>query len=255
MDKNLSLKQLEQEEQYSVPYHYIPLLQKGNFSQSLSWSWGMHYLAGIELVLSVLKRESFSSVLDVGCGDGRFLREASNAFEGVKFHGIDYSEKAIAFARAFNPSLSYSCFDIETESLDKKYDVVTMMEVLEHIPPGNVPTFLESVSQALSPGGRLFLTVPHINKMVNDKHYQHFSNETLRNALEPHFRVQQIMPFDRQSRVIGRLTRLLGYSGGNYIITNRWINTVLFRRVLKGCLNEQSESKASRLLAIAEPRG
>lgn len=64
-----------QEDQYDYPYHYIPRVENGQFSQSQYWSWGMHYLGGIQLILEQIDSYSFDSLIDVGCGDGRFLRE------------------------------------------------------------------------------------------------------------------------------------------------------------------------------------
>lgn len=246
--------QVVQEEQYRLPYHYIPSHDANGFSQCVSWSWGMKYLGGLEVVLDQLKAVEFSSLIDIGCGDGRFLPEVKSRFPETKLLGVDYSDRAIALANALNPNIEFRVADIASMAMDERFDVATMIEVLEHIKPDQVHAFLSSTSTLLNEKGKLLITVPHINKEVNDKHYQHFSSDSLRSVLEPHFHVQKIIPFDRHSRAISLLTRLLGYSGNNYIITNPWINTLLFNLVLKGCLNEQPESRSGRLLAIATPR-
>ncbi len=87
-----------QEAQYDYTYHYIPHVKNGQFSQSQYWSWGMHYLGGIQLVLEQINSYSFDSLIDVGCGDGRFLRELATEYPSVDTLGIDYSERSIAMA-------------------------------------------------------------------------------------------------------------------------------------------------------------
>lgn len=251
-ETKLSKNQNVQESEYFIPYHYIPERDADGFSQTLYWSWGMRYMAGIELVLSVLKENVFKSVLDVGCGDGRFLREVLNFCPDATCLGIDYSDKAIAFAKAFNPQIDYVCLDITTTRLDRQFDIITMGEVLEHIPPEQVPLFLKSVANLLTPNGKLILTVPHANKRVQAKHYQHFSSTSLRLAMEPFFTVERVMPFDRMSRITGWMSRVLGHNGNNYIVTNRKLNLLLYKRILGGCLNEQPEDRCGRLLAIAK---
>lgn len=251
----LSKVQSIQESQYQYPYHYLPEFADGKFSQAKYWSWGMQYLGGLELVLSRLNDLNFKSLIDVGCGDGRFLREVNKNFDQVQLLGVDYSSSAIQLATALNPSIEYKCLDITSSFLEQKYDVATMIEVLEHIPPKDVSAFLDSVRDLISPAGVLIVTVPHVNKRLNAKHYQHFSSNTLRHVLSDSFQVDVIMPFERLSRLNNYMLKLLGYTSySNYIITNHTLNSLLYERILSGCLNEQSENKCGRILAIAKPK-
>lgn len=240
-----------QEGQYELPYHYIPHSSRSGFSQAISWSWGMRYLGGIEAVLAKLSDAEFESIVDIGCGDGRFLREVENRFAGKRALGVDYSSRAIAFANAMNPELDYRCVNILEQTVNGRFDAATMVEVLEHIPPARVSDFLQAARGMLEVDGILVLTVPHVNKPVADKHYQHFSSESLREALAPHFRVERIVPFDRISRLTDWMTRLLGAVERGYVITNRRLNSYVYRRVLRGCLKEQPENRCGRLLAVA----
>jgi len=252
MDYQQSLQEL----QYQFPYHYIPIHDDHGFVQVAKWAWGMNYMGGIEAVLAQLQKYEFTSLIDIGCGDGRFLREVASRFQVSKHNlmGVDYSRHAISLANAMNPRLAYLCQDITHEILNDHFDMATMVEVLEHIPPADVEGFLASVARLLKPSGRLILTVPHINKGVSAKHYQHFSAYSLTQVLDKDFIVDQVIPFDCLSRTTVLLLRLLGYYGDNYIITNRWINNRLYKRVLNSCLIPQPENRCSRLLAIARAR-
>lgn len=243
--------QKSQENQYHFPYHYIPINAPDGFKQAVSWSWGMHYLAGIEAVIAQLKKYHFESIIDIGCGDGRFLREVSNHFILDKAIGVDYSTRAISLAQAMNPNLDYRCLDITHQSLEERFDIATMIEVLEHIPPPNINAFLKEVATHINPNGLLILTVPHENKTLQEKHYQHFTTESLTKFLNDDYYVEKIIPFDRISRLKKRLIRLLGYSGKNYVITNKAMLNWAYGQVLEGCLKPQSEKECSRLLAIA----
>ena len=246
--------QKTQESQYAFPYHYIPNIdENNNFSQFVSWSWGAWYIGGMQAVLAQLRYKKFKSLLDVGCGDGRFLREVAreSSYSEKILMGIDYSDKAIALAKAMNQNIEYKCLNIMTSNLKQKYDVATMVEVLEHIPLNEVKEFLSAVARNLEKEGLILLTVPHKNRKLQEKHYQHFTSETLRSSLQDSFKVEKIIPFDATPRVVVILMRLLGYTGKNYIITNTKINNFFFNKVLQGCLTEQSEHRCSRLLAIA----
>lgn len=246
-----SKEQHIQELQYSFPYHYIPKRHGEDFSQVHFWSWGAKYLGGLERVLRALSKIEFDSVVDIGCGDGRFLGELSKVRPDVDKVGIDYSDRAIAYAKAFNPGLDFRCVDLTICDLGRKFDIATMIEVLEHIPLGQIEQFLLGVAQVLKPDGVLVLTVPHSNKPVSSKHFQHFTSRSLRAVLSKYFEVEVIEPFDRERRWLRLLSRAMGFHGNNYILTNKTLNNFYFRCVLNDCLRTLPEEHCGRLLAVA----
>jgi|WetSurMetagenome_2_1015567.scaffolds.fasta_scaffold01106_6 2-polyprenyl-3-methyl-5-hydroxy-6-metoxy-1,4-benzoquinol methylase len=97
------------------------------------------------------------TLLDVGCGVGRFLQGAHST--GWSVEGIDFSEKAVEIGRR------YAKFPMRAGSLDdeirsgKRFNVVTMFEVLEHL--SQPVTFLEKCKMALERNGSIFCTVPN----------------------------------------------------------------------------------------------
>jgi len=78
------------------------------------------------------------SVLDVGCGGG--ILAESMAGKGAKVLGIDLGEKALGVARLHKlesgTGVEYRLVAAETLALETPgaYDVVTCMELLEHVP-------------------------------------------------------------------------------------------------------------------------
>jgi len=106
-----------------------------------------------------------AAVLDVGCGGG-ILAEAM-ARRGAKVTGIDLSEKALKVAQLH---LLESRLDVEYRSVSAedyaaahagKFDVVTCMELLEHVPePG---AMVAACARLVRPGGQVFFSTINRN--------------------------------------------------------------------------------------------
>lgn len=238
--KVLYEEQRTQEAEFAFPYHYIPTWQNGGFAQTKYWHWGFRYLGGIQVVLDQLATLSFDSLLDIGCGDGRFIREVAIRYPDRTLLGVDYSERAVGLAKALNPGLDYQVTDVTTELCPKNFDIVTLIEVLEHVPPEHVSAFITGVAGALNAQGRLILTVPHTNKSVNAKHFQHFNSDLLYKILTPYFADIAFIPFDSRSKVITILLHLIGGQGNHYVLTNasvlKWFYKMYCKRYL--CTDE-----------------
>jgi len=245
-----------QEQQYEFPYHYIPHLDPGTgrFTTTRHWSWGMRYLGGLELVIQELEREPTQSVIDIGCGDGRLLRELGNRHPEWSLAGVDYSQRSIDLARAMNPGVRLEACDITRDPVADLADAGTLVEVLEHIPPDAADDFLRAAAGCVRPGGRLIVTVPHTNKKLNEKHYRHFDGRLLRDVLEPHAAVESIIPFDRRSRVMWLMQKLLGGHGKRFVITDPAVNTRLYRHYLRHHHRGFDESICGRIAAVCRVR-
>jgi len=118
----------------------------------LAWIDGLAPLAG-------------KQVLDVGCGGG-ILSEAM-ARLGARVTGIDLSEKPLRVAELhlLESGLSVSYQRISAEELSAirpaTYDVVTCMELLEHVPyPSST---VAACAKLLKPGGRAFFSTINRN--------------------------------------------------------------------------------------------
>ena len=104
-------------------------------------------------------------VLDVGCGGG-ILAEAI-AKKGANVKGIDLSEKALKVAElhSLESEVQVSYELIAAEALAAReagqYDVVTCMEMLEHVP--NPSAIVQACATLVKPGGRLFFSTLNRN--------------------------------------------------------------------------------------------
>lgn len=242
-----------QEAQYSFPYHHIPSVRKAKFSAVRYWSWGFRYLGGIQLVLDQLADTQFSSLIDIGCGDGRLLREIGTRYSGKHLLGIDASSRAIQLAQALNPGLQYQTIDLVEERIPEKFDVATLIEVIEHIVPDNLPEFIRAVADTLVENGRLILTVPHDNTPVTRKHYQHFNSAKLRTLLEPHFDNFAFIPFDvpaSRSLFMWLIQRILGPKGKFFLLTNARLLYLFYAAYLKHYLYARDENRCERIAVV-----
>lgn len=101
------------------------------------------------------------SVLDVGCGGG--ILSESMARKGAEVTGIDLSTKALRVAQlhaleANTANVSYREISAEAMALEQAggFDVVTCMEMLEHVPdPASV---VKACSELVKPGGWVFFS-------------------------------------------------------------------------------------------------
>jgi len=122
-------------------------------------------------------------LLDVGCGGGLVAEPLS--FMGANVTALDPSKINIEIARAHQQKsaskVSYVNSTIEELAINKKYDVITCLEVIEHV--DNIEAFLKKLTAHLKPGGVLFVAT--INRTLKSLLFAKFTAEYILNWL-PH---------------------------------------------------------------------
>lgn len=107
--------------------------------------------------------ESFggrNNILDVGCGNGGFVKAALQ--QGYIAEGIELSQPAVDVAQRFG--LPVTKVDFFSKSiLDSSRDIVTMFEVIEHLP--EPVEFLRRAEIVVKPGGLVYLTTPNFDSL------------------------------------------------------------------------------------------
>lgn len=167
---------------YQYPYHHIPHLDKDGYATIFrKLDWGVHYLCLLCEAKNTIEELNVESLLDVGCGDGAFINMLKKS---IDMTGVDLSEQAIYFAQGFNSNHA-QIMQMDAGDLNKSFDIVTAIEVLEHIPDNAVEGFLDTLVERTKKGGYIYATVPSTNLPLNKKHYRHYNFSLLEQHMQP----------------------------------------------------------------------
>ena len=103
-------------------------------------------------------------ILDIGCGGGLLSEPMSRM--GANVTGIDASDKNIKIAKLHSKKnklkINYLCSSPEKLKIEKKFDVILNMEIVEHVE--DLDFFLKSCSKLLKKNGLMFVAT--INKTL-----------------------------------------------------------------------------------------
>lgn len=104
-------------------------------------------------------------VIDIGCGGG--ILAESMARKGANVTGIDLSEKALKVADLHSlesgVNVRYKLIAAEAMAAEEagQYDVVTCMEMLEHVP--DPAAIVQACAALVKPGGNIFMSTLNRN--------------------------------------------------------------------------------------------
>lgn len=141
--------------------------------------WFLRYVGDNYLPhLSGLDRNK-AAILEIGCNKGFALL----ALEHVGFKnifGVDMSPADIRVAKELVPSAKFQVGDAHPylRKNKKKFDVILLKAVLEHIPKDEVVPFLKSIREGLKEGGLVIVDVPNMDWIASQhERYMDFTHE------------------------------------------------------------------------------
>lgn len=106
------------------------------------------------------------SVIDLGCGQGGFLRTLKARRPDLRLAGVDHNANAIAGLRADGiEGHTGDVTDFASREEDS-FDVVCAFQILEHV--GDPMSLVKAAARLLSPFGRLFVSVPHRERLLRE---------------------------------------------------------------------------------------
>jgi 2-polyprenyl-6-hydroxyphenyl methylase / 3-demethylubiquinone-9 3-methyltransferase len=104
------------------------------------------------------------NILDIGCGGGLLSEPMCRL--GANVTGIDASKRNIQIAKVHAKKnklkINYFCKSPEKFKIDKKFDVILNMEIVEHVE--NLDFFLKASSKLLKKNGLMFVAT--LNKTL-----------------------------------------------------------------------------------------
>ena len=119
----------------------------------------------IKYILETLNKKNLNNttVLDIGCGGGLVSEGLSKI--GATVTGIDFIKENIKVARMHakknNLKINYFVKDFEKEKITSKYDVIIILEVLEHLK--NWEEFIKKIKLSLNKNGTLIISTINRN--------------------------------------------------------------------------------------------
>lgn len=148
-----------------------------------------------------------SKIADFGCGEGFMVKKISEKYPSVKIDGYDENENALKNT-VIQPNDSIKFYkqdllNLSQEVKDKQYDLVIVLEVLEHIQ--NYEKALQELSQINAK--ELILSVPNepyfsISSLLagqyiktlgrHPEHINAWNPQTFKELVEKYFEVEKI---------------------------------------------------------------
>ena len=169
------------------------------------------------------------TVLDVGCGGG--ILSESMAILGATVTGIDLGEKALKVAQLHSlesgVTVNYQLISVEdlAEKFPASYDVVTCLEMLEHVPdPASV---VAACAKLVKSGGHVFFST--INRNLKAYLFAVIGAEYVLNMLPrgTHDYAKFIKPSELASYLRPADLSLIGQIGMSYnpITKHYWLDS------------------------------
>jgi len=168
------------------------------------------------------KLKAEGRLLDIGCNIGMFLNEAAKA--GFSVVGVELNRECAEYARTNSGLEVYSDYLEKIVFQAESFDVVTMYDVLEHIP--DMKSMLAEVKRILRPCGLLVIQSPNLDSLMADltgsswswlsppDHLYHFTPGALELLLEQSdFQLQMMKTWEpADDFCVDVLQSRLGYS-------------------------------------------
>lgn len=137
----------------------------------------------LEWIQSLAGTLTDKSIIDVGCGGG--ILSESMAAGGAKVTGIDLAQKSLTVAKlhGLESGIKVEYLNIAVEQIAQErtaqYDVVTCMEMLEHVP--DPASIINACAKLVKPGGWVFFST--LNRNMKSFMYAIIGAEYIMNLL------------------------------------------------------------------------
>ncbi|OSM04207.1 putative type 11 methyltransferase [Magnetofaba australis IT-1] len=137
----------------------------------------------IERLLKTLKLPESARLLDIGCGNGAFLRVFNDKRPGWDLTGSEFDDRHQPAVLAIGDNVAFTTEPVAR--IAGEFDLVTLNHVFEHAPDPIL--FLTALKMRIAPGGVVMIQVPDLEHSPFDllvaDHGAHYHREALLYAL------------------------------------------------------------------------
>ncbi len=150
--------------------NYTSIAVLSDTPEKLFSQWGDLYFR--KRILPHFPKDKSIRILEIGCGYGRYLLALSRlGYQDT--YGIDISEEQINYAKQqLNLTNVAQADALEfLEDHQQNYDVVLILDVLEHLSLDYALTLLKKVQTALTSEGRVVIQVPNAMAPLSPNYY------------------------------------------------------------------------------------
>jgi 2-polyprenyl-3-methyl-5-hydroxy-6-metoxy-1,4-benzoquinol methylase len=203
---------------------YISHSDKANSPINFIYKLARKYaLASKRKLINTIAKQRKGRILDYGCGTGYFLETMKD--DGWKTYGIEPNEKAREIAKGkakINKSID------ELNIKNKKFDIITLWHVLEHI--HDINNTIKILKTILKEKGKIIVAVPNIESYEHTifkedwaaydvpRHLYHFSQETMKTLMLKHgLKVKKVYPMKLDAYYISLLSNKYKYNKNKFI--------------------------------------
>jgi SAM-dependent methyltransferase len=110
-------------------------------------------------VLALLAPKTGETILDAGCGTGRYIPALIQA--GARVVGVDFSSRMLAEAQNKNPGVEFHLADLFEflPFIDGQFDAILCTQVAQHL--RRLGLVMQEFYRVLKPNGRVIVSITH----------------------------------------------------------------------------------------------
>lgn len=115
----------------------------------------------LEYIIENIKNNEYRSILDVGCGNGRFLEESEKLwYIPDQYLGVDNSEGMILEARKLHSETHFEVIWMQDiKQIETTYDAIVFLASFHHLETQEERMqVLKDIKKLLHPNGRIYMT-------------------------------------------------------------------------------------------------
>ena len=120
-------------------------------------------------MVEILQNNNFNSILEIGCGFGRYTKILNDIIAPREFIALDISEDQIKKAKKYvnDQKVCFICNKIQEFVPNEKYDLVFAGEILMHIKPSEIESIIKKMVECTS--GKIITVDWYNDKKIGDE--------------------------------------------------------------------------------------